>query len=120
MNSISSCEEEEVLETTVAVPSGLAFDEAMLRQFGYQVMDEVVAYLSGIRESPVWQPMPDDVHKALREQVLPLEGYPFEETLAFIKQMILPFPQGNGHPAFAGWINSAPAHAGVLDRKSVV
>jgi acyl-CoA synthetase (AMP-forming)/AMP-acid ligase II len=42
------------------------------------------------------------------------EGQSFETTLAFIQQMILPFPQGNGHPCFAGWINSAPAHAGVL------
>src|SRR5260221_13026986 len=31
-----------------------------------------------------------------------------------MKHMILPFPEGNGHPRFAGWINSAPAHAGVL------
>lgn len=23
-------------------------------------------------------------------------------------------PQGNSHPRFAGWINSAPAHAGIL------
>lgn len=94
--------------------SGLAFDEETLRQFGYQVMDEVASYLSGIRERPVWQPMPDDVHRAIREQELPAEGQPFEETLAFIKHMILPFPKGNGHPRFAGWINSAPAHAGIL------
>jgi glutamate/tyrosine decarboxylase-like PLP-dependent enzyme len=94
--------------------SGLAFDEKALRQFGYQVMDEVVSYLSGIRERPVWQPMPDDVRRVIREQELPEEGQPFEETLAFIKHIILPFPQGNGHPRFAGWINSAPAHAGIL------
>jgi aromatic-L-amino-acid decarboxylase len=94
--------------------SGLAFDEEIFRQFGYQVMDEVTAYLSGIRERPVWQTMPDDVHRTIREQEMPEEGQPFEETLSFIKQMILPFPQGNGHPRFAGWINSAPAHAGVL------
>jgi aromatic-L-amino-acid/L-tryptophan decarboxylase len=94
--------------------SGLAFDEATLRRYGYQIMDEVAAYLSGIRERPVWQPMPEDVHAAIRGQELPSEGLPFEETLTFIEQMILPFPQGNGHPRFAGWINSAPAHAGIL------
>jgi aromatic-L-amino-acid/L-tryptophan decarboxylase len=94
--------------------SGLAFDKETFRQFGYQVMDEVTSYLSGVSERPVWQPMPDEVHMAIREQELPLEGRPFEQALAFIQQMILPFPQGNGHPRFAGWINSAPAHAGVL------
>src|SRR2546429_919365 len=104
-------------EDSVANParsSGLAFDEETFRHIGYQVIDEAASYLNGIRERPVWQSMPDNVHKAIREQELPAEGHPFEETLAFMKHMILPFPQGNGHPRFAGWINSAPAHAGVL------
>jgi aromatic-L-amino-acid/L-tryptophan decarboxylase len=105
---------ERTSETTTEFTSGLAFDEATLRHYGYQIMDEVASYLSGIRERPVWQAMPEDIHAAIRGQELPGEGLPFEETLTFIEQMILPFPQGNGHPRFAGWINSAPAHAGVL------
>jgi aromatic-L-amino-acid/L-tryptophan decarboxylase len=91
-----------------------SFDESSLRRFGYQVMDEVAAFLSGIQERPVWQPMPDSVREEFRTQELPLQGYPFEETLAFIREMIMPYPQGNGHPRFAGWINSAPAHASIL------
>jgi hypothetical protein len=83
--------EKDSMASTELAP-GLAFDEAMLRQLGYQVMDEVALYLSRIRERPVWQPMPDDVHRAIREQELPAEGQPFEEMLAFIKHMILPFP----------------------------
>ncbi len=113
-NNIQVLPAEEDSMAITDLSSGLAFDEEMLRQFGYQIMDEVASYLSGIRERPVWQAMPDDVHRAIREQELPEEGQPFEKTLAFMKHMILPFPQGNGHPRFAGWINSAPAHAGVL------
>jgi aromatic-L-amino-acid/L-tryptophan decarboxylase len=104
-------------EDSLAIPgssSGLAFDEETFRQIGYQVMNEAASYLSGIRERPVWQAMPDNIQNAIQEQELPTEGQPFEETLAFIRHKILPFPQGNGHPRFAGWINSAPAHAGVL------
>jgi len=93
---------------------GLSFDEFMLQYYGYQIIDEVVAYLNDIRERPVWQEMPEDIHKAIRQQQLPDCGLPFEETLAFIREKIMPYPQGNGHPRFAGWINSAPAHAGVL------
>src|SRR2546427_8194974 len=113
-NNIQVLPAEEDSMAITDLSSGLAFDEEMLRQFGYQIMDEVASYLSGIRERPVWQAMPDDVHRAIREQELPEEGQPFEKTLAFMKHMILPFPQVNGHPRFAGWINSAPAHAGVL------
>lgn len=94
--------------------SGVAFDKETFRQLGYQVMDEVASYLSGIDERPVWQPMPEEAHRAIRVQELPQEGQPFEQALEFIQHMILPYPQGNGHPRFAGWINSAPAHAGVL------
>lgn len=99
---------------TAGRSSGLAFDQLTLQRLGYQVMDEVASYLSGIRECPVWQPMPTVVRRAIGEQELPEEGQPFEETLALIHDLILPFSQGNGHPCFAGWINSAPAHAGIL------
>src|SRR5579875_2910728 len=93
---------------------GFAFTEERLRDLGYQVIDEVAAYLSGIEERPLWREMPEDVRRLLRDQPLPVQGKPFEETLAFLREMILPYPQGNGHPRFAGWINSAPAHACVL------
>lgn len=102
------------LQKGTGYESGLSFEEASLKRFGYQVIDEVAEYLSTLRERPVWQPMPGRVRETIRTQELPEQGYPFEDTLAFLREMILPYPQGNGHPAFAGWINSAPAHAGVL------
>ncbi|HEX4206466.1 MAG TPA: pyridoxal-dependent decarboxylase [Ktedonobacteraceae bacterium] len=103
-----------VEKTASQIAPGLAFDETEFRQFGYEVIDEAASYLGSIREKPVWQPMPDGIRKTIREQTLPEEGQSFEETLALTRRMILPFPQGNGHPRFAGWINSAPAHAGIL------
>src|SRR2546423_12604195 len=114
MSNIYTLPTEEDSMTIPGRSSGLAIDEETFRHIGYQVMDEVASYLSGIRQRPVWQAMPDDIHRTIREQELPAEGRPFEEALAFMKHMILPYPQGNGHPRFAGWINSAPAHAGVL------
>jgi aromatic-L-amino-acid/L-tryptophan decarboxylase len=94
--------------------TGLSFEEASLKHFGYQVIDEIAEYLSTVRTRPVWKPMPAGVGETIRTQELPEHGYPFENTLAFFRETILPYPQGNGHPGFAGWINSAPAHAGVL------
>lgn len=94
--------------------TGLSFAEASLKHFGYQVIDEVAEYLSTVRTRPVWKPMPTQVRETIRTQELPEQGYPFEDTLAFFRETIFPYPQGNGHPGFAGWINSAPAHAGVL------
>jgi aromatic-L-amino-acid decarboxylase len=102
------------VQSSAALQQGLAFDEETLKRYGHQVMDTVASYLSGVRERPVWQPMPHEVQRTIREQQMPEQGQTFEEILDFIQRMILPYPQGNGHPRFAGWINSAPAHAGVL------
>jgi glutamate/tyrosine decarboxylase-like PLP-dependent enzyme len=93
---------------------GFSFEEESFLELGYRVIDEVAAYLSGIAERPVWQPMPAEVRAGIRNQKLPEQGRPFEETLACLRELILPYSQGNGHPRFAGWINSAPAHACIL------
>jgi aromatic-L-amino-acid decarboxylase len=114
MHDIDAISREIDVKTNSGSLAGLAFDEETFRQIGYQVIDEAASYLSGIRERPVWQEMPDVVHRDIREQEMPVEGVPFEETLTYIKQMLMPYPQGNGHPRFAGWINSAPSHAGIL------
>lgn len=105
--------ENEMLSSEAEI-AGLSFGENELREMGYQVIDEVASYLSGIQERPVWQPMPAEVRATIRSQALPEQGQPFETTLEFLRAMVLPYPQGNGHPRFAGWINSAPAHASVL------
>ena len=51
-NNIQVLPAEEDSMAITDLSSGLAFDEEMLRQFGYQIMDEVASYLSGIRERP--------------------------------------------------------------------
>jgi aromatic-L-amino-acid decarboxylase len=97
-----------------AYTEGLTFTASELKTLGHQIADDVADYLGGIQSQPVWQPMPQDVRTLLRSQPLPEYGQPFPETLAFFQQNILPYAQGNGHPRFGGWINSAPAHAAVL------
>lgn len=105
---------EHAVDSRRAQVPGFSFSETELRDLGYQIIDEMATYLAGIQNRPVWQAMPDDVRTVVRRQVLPEQGQPFKETLAFLREMLLPYPQGNGHPRFAGWINSAPAHAGIL------
>jgi aromatic-L-amino-acid/L-tryptophan decarboxylase len=110
----NSVDERIALQKEMGYGSGLSFQATSLKHLGYQVIDEVAEYLSTVRERPVWNPMPGSVRETIRALELPEQGYSFENTLAFFREMILPYPQGNGHPGFAGWINSAPAHAGVL------
>ncbi|MCC9308870.1 pyridoxal-dependent decarboxylase [Kitasatospora sp. RB6PN24] len=71
-------------------------------------------YLAAVPAGPVWQPMDPAARQALLDAPLPPTGQELEELLAVIAGQVLPAPMGNGHPRFFGWVNSAPAPAGVL------
>ncbi|MFJ9774937.1 pyridoxal phosphate-dependent decarboxylase family protein [Kitasatospora sp. NPDC101157] len=84
------------------------------RSAAHATADLVSDYLAELPARPVWQPMGDEARQALLDAPLPAEGRPLGELLAAVERDVLPHPMGNGHPRFFGWVNSAPAPAGVL------
>lgn len=82
------------------------------RAVGKRIIDDVVDYLAGLRERPVWQPIPEDAQAAFRTG-LPRSGMPigaaYEEFLA----TIMPYPRGNIHPRFWGWVNGSGLPVGM-------
>ncbi|HEY0169116.1 MAG TPA: aspartate aminotransferase family protein [Jatrophihabitans sp.] len=93
---------------------GPAMPDAQFRLLAHQTVDVVADYLAGIREDPVFRVMPDAVRAKLSGQPLGEEPVPVERLLAEVRESVLPYPMGNGHPRFFGWVNSAPAPAGIL------
>jgi glutamate/tyrosine decarboxylase-like PLP-dependent enzyme len=85
-----------------------------LRRAARAAADLAVDHLAGIRARPVWQPMTETARTWLRDQPLPESGRPLDDLLAEIEARVLPYPMGNGHPRFFGWVNSPPEPAGVL------
>ncbi len=85
-----------------------------LRRAARLAADLAAGHLAGIGARPVWQPMTDSARAWLRDQPLPDRGRPLDALLADIEAHVLPYPMGNGHPRFFGWVNSPPAAAGVL------
>lgn len=79
-----------------------------------QTADLVADYLEAVPDRPVWQPMDPAARQALLDAPLPAEGRPLAELLKVIGAEVMPAPMGNGHPRFFGWVNAAPAPAGVL------
>ncbi|GAA0659083.1 aspartate aminotransferase family protein [Kitasatospora atroaurantiaca] len=71
-------------------------------------------YLDALPGRPVWQPMDPAARQALLTAPLPAEGLPLTGLLEVIGTQVMPAPMGNGNPRFFGWVNSAPAPAGVL------
>ncbi|GHJ48791.1 amino acid decarboxylase [Catellatospora sp. TT07R-123] len=70
-------------------------------------------HVAGIAGAPVWRPVSDDDRAWLTGQPLPAAGRPLTELLADVRDRVMPYPMGNGHPRFFGWVNSAPSPAGI-------
>jgi aromatic-L-amino-acid decarboxylase len=74
-----------------------------LRELGHRMLDEMFAYLETVRERPVWQPMPDDV-KAHFKTPVPQQPEGAESAYEDFTRDVLPYPMGNIHPRFWGWV----------------
>ena len=88
-------------------------DWSGLRALGHQMVDEMMSYLENIRESPAWQPLPDEV-KASFAEPLPLEPQGAESAYQDFKRNVLPFPMGNIHPRFWAWVTGSGTPGGML------
>lgn len=76
--------------------------------------DLTADYLAEVGERPVWQPVKETDRSWLTHQDLPTTGRTFTDLVDDVRARVLPYPMGNGHPRFFGWVNSAPSAAGVL------
>ena len=85
-----------------------------LRRAGMVAADAAADYLGGIRRQRVWQPVAEDDRAWLTGQDLPIVGRSLDELVDDVRTRMLPYPMGNGHPRFFGWVNSPPSPAGVL------
>ncbi|MFI6322780.1 pyridoxal phosphate-dependent decarboxylase family protein [Nonomuraea sp. NPDC050556] len=71
------------------------------------------AYLDDVPYAPVWQPITEWDRAWLTDQPLPAAGRPLDVLLDEVRDYVLPYPMGTGHPRFFGWVNSPPSRAGV-------
>ncbi len=94
--------------------SPLAMSPEEFRRLGHQLIDRTADALAHIADHPVYQRVPPPTRDQLL--ALPLPDHPIapQELFAFFRDRIQPYPLGNGHPRFFGWVNSPPSHAAVL------
>jgi aromatic-L-amino-acid/L-tryptophan decarboxylase len=85
-----------------------------LRQAGQWAADMAADHLAAVPGRPVWRPVAEADRSWLSQQPLPAAGRPLADLLNDVRDRVLPYPMGNGHPRFFGWINSPPSPAGVL------
>ncbi len=84
-----------------------------LRALGHTMLDDMFDRLEGLRETPVWQRMPDTLRDELRAP-LPAAGSPPEQVYADFQRLVAPFGVGNTHPRFMGWVHGGGTAIGML------
>jgi len=82
-------------------------------RLAHDALDDALEYLRTVRTRRPWSPVPASVKEALSEP-LPLAGQPIRAVYETFKKHILPYPTGNIHPRFWGWVMGTGSPVGVI------
>jgi aromatic-L-amino-acid decarboxylase len=88
-------------------------EEEILR-VGYRVVDLIAEHLTKLAERPVFRPFPEELAAKFLEEAPPDAGMSPDDILASFHSDIAPYPFGNGHRRFFGWVNSPPVVMGIF------
>ncbi|HEX7023183.1 MAG TPA: pyridoxal-dependent decarboxylase, partial [Gemmatimonadales bacterium] len=83
------------------------------RAYSHQVLDELLEWQRTVRDRPAWRPVPEEVRAALRRP-LPREGTGLDASWQEFRREVLPYPWGNVHPRFWGWVVGTGSPSGAL------
>lgn len=84
-----------------------------MRALGHRMIDDMIDYLQGLRNKPVWQKPTDEVKEVLNRS-LPQQGQAPEEIYQEFLSSILPYNKGNIHPRFFAWVQGNGTPLGML------
>jgi aromatic-L-amino-acid decarboxylase len=84
-----------------------------MRKLGHRMVDDMLDWLQTLSERPVWQPVPEEVKTNLN-QPIPIEGQSREKIYEDFLTLVRPYPKGNLHPRFWGWVEGNGTPFGML------
>ena len=88
-------------------------DWTAARATGRRMVDDMLSWQESIRDRPPWQPVPLATKHRLDEPV-PYAGMPLDEIYDAFVRDVLPYPTGNIHPRFWGWVMGTGTPTGML------
>jgi aromatic-L-amino-acid decarboxylase len=88
-------------------------DWSNLRALGHRMIDDLFDQMDQVRARPVWQPMPNAVRAELRTP-MPRAAADPAEVYADFARLVRPYPTGNTHPRFMGWVHGGGNAVGML------
>jgi glutamate/tyrosine decarboxylase-like PLP-dependent enzyme len=91
-----------------------AWSSDEIRRVGYRVVDLIAEHLSSVTKRPVFAPVPAELARAFLDEPAPQTGRDPDDILDVFRATVEPYPFGNGHPRFFGWVNSPPTVMGIF------
>jgi aromatic-L-amino-acid/L-tryptophan decarboxylase len=88
-------------------------DWNLFRVTGHRMVDDMLEMQRTVRDRMPWQPVPPAT-KARLDEPVPFAGTALDEVYAQFTRDILPFPTGNAHPRFWGWVMGNGTPTGML------
>lgn len=85
-----------------------------IRTLGHQIIDDMIDYLRDLRLRPTWQPIPLIVRKAIAQTNIPFKGQSPFEVYKEVCSLVLPYPVGNIHPHYWGYVQGTGSPIGAL------
>ncbi len=84
-----------------------------LRADGHRMLDDMIDYLEGIRQRPVWQAAPPETEQVFQSP-LPMAAGSLQAAQTTFMEHVLPYAVGNAHPGFMGWVHGGGSVVGML------
>ncbi len=84
------------------------WSEEELKRVGARVTAWIAHHLGDLPAGPVFKPFPEDLARAFAAAPWPADGETPDAILDEFARSVGPYPFGNGHPRFFGWVNSPP------------
>ena len=83
------------------------------RALAHRMVDDTLAHLATLRDRAPWQPMPPAVRAGFDEP-LPRGGEGEDAAYVQFRERVLPYPNGNLHPRFWGWVQGTGTPLGMM------
>jgi aromatic-L-amino-acid/L-tryptophan decarboxylase len=88
-------------------------DWEAFRALAHRMVDDTIGHLATLRDRAAWQPMPDAVRTSFDEP-LPRGGEGEAAAYEQFRARIQPYPNGNLHPRFWGWVQGTGTPLGMM------
>jgi hypothetical protein len=85
-----------------------------IRRVGYRVVDWIADHLPTLPSKPVFRPFPQELTTKFLNSSPPRTGQDVDSIFGEFIEQVAPYPFGQGHPRYWGFVNPPPTVLGIF------